>query len=65
MARIVVNEHSGPMEVKVGGESKWICMCGLSKTKPMCDGSHRQCSGEEKGKLYRYDNGARSEVPAT
>ena len=65
MARIVVSEHNGPMEVKIGGESKWICMCGLTKTKPFCDGSHKQCSGEESGKLYRYENGVRKEVPKT
>jgi CDGSH-type Zn-finger protein len=62
MARLIQSDHTGPVEVKVGGESKWICMCGLSKTKPMCDGSHRACSGEEQGKLYRYENGKRIEV---
>jgi CDGSH-type Zn-finger protein len=62
MARVITNEGTGPVEVKVGGESKWICMCGLSKKKPMCDGSHKQCAGEEPGKLYRYENGKRIEV---
>lgn len=62
MARIVSHDHTGPIEVKVGTESKWICMCGLAKTKPFCDGSHRACSGEEQGKTYRYENGKRIEV---
>ena len=41
MTRLVKSDHVGPVEVKVGTESKWICMCGLSKNKPYCDGSHR------------------------
>ena len=62
MARIVKHEEKSPIEVKVGGESKWICMCGLSKNKPLCDGSHREIMDEEKGKLYEYTNGKRIEV---
>ena len=62
MARIVKQDALSPMEVKVGGESKWICMCGLSKNKPFCDGSHHQCKGEETGKLYKYENGKRIEI---
>lgn len=64
MARLVKKEAVGPLAVKVGGEEKHICMCGLSKNQPFCDGSHRQCAGEEAGKLYVYENGKRREVNA-
>ena len=62
MARIVKHEEKVPMEVKVGDESKYICMCGLSKNKPFCDGEHKQTDGEEEGKLYKYEDGKRDEV---
>ena len=33
MARLVRKEDRGPIEVKVGNASKWICMCGLSNNQ--------------------------------
>ncbi len=64
MARLVKKEAMGPMEVKVGAESKWMCMCGLSTNQPFCSGMHKLCAGEEPGKLYVYENGKRREVSA-
>ncbi len=63
MVRYVEKDATGPMEIKVGGESKWICMCGLSKNQPYCDGSHKKTAGEEPGKIYFYNkDGTRKEV---
>lgn len=51
-----------PMEVKWSIESKWVCMCGLSKNEPFCDGSHKLYGDEEDGKLYNYKNEKRVEI---
>lgn len=63
MARQVRKDANAPMEIKVGNESKWICMCGLSSNQPFCDGSHKKTAGEESGKIYIYNkNGTRTEI---
>ncbi len=63
MTRLVRKDATGPMEIKVGNESKWICMCGLSKNQPYCDASHKKTTGEEPGKVYTYnEDGTRTEV---
>ena len=63
MTRLIRKEDRGPMEVKVGNESRWICMCGLSDNQPFCDGSHKKTADEEAGKVDRYDSdGIRTEI---
>ena len=63
MTRLVEKEAKEPMEIKVGNESKWICMCGLSKNQPFCDGSHKKTADEEDGELYEYkEDGTREEI---
>ena len=62
MTRLVKKDETGPMEIKIGNESKWVCMCGLSSTKPFCDGSHKKTAGEDSGKVYSYTDGKRTEI---
>ncbi|MBI5355451.1 MAG: CDGSH iron-sulfur domain-containing protein [Candidatus Aenigmarchaeota archaeon] len=62
MARLVLHEAQRPAEVKVGAESKWVCMCGLTRNAPFCDGSHKKTLDEENGKTYKYESSGRKVV---
>jgi CDGSH-type Zn-finger protein len=55
MARLVKRFRNTPYAVTVGGESQYICGCGLSSTLPLCDGTHKTTQGEDPQKLYWYD----------
>lgn len=56
MARKVIKTAGEPFEVKPQKESVWICMCGLSKNQPFCDGTHKKVLDEPEDKVYEYDD---------
>ena len=59
--RRVVKSDNHPLEIEPQEKSVFICMCGLSKNQPYCDGSHKTVADEEDG--YEYDaEGHRQEI---
>jgi CDGSH-type Zn-finger protein len=67
MPRIVKHDRMGPYKIEPGSIPNdrpiWICGCGLTKTFPFCDGSHKACRDEDPAKLYEYHpDGRREEI---
>ncbi len=64
MARLMKHHRSESYKLEQGGQTKWVCGCGLSKNKPLCDGSHKKAHDEESGAMYVYDAQGRVKLPA-
>ncbi len=55
MARVIIKTAQGPYKLMTSEGEKKICMCGLSKNQPFCDGSHHKTKDEDTDALYQYD----------
>ncbi len=64
MARLVKHDKNAPYRIDEG-QAKfpiWICACGLSKTKPFCDGTHKKTRDEAPDGTYVYDEQGRVRI---
>jgi len=55
MARMVRFEATGPYRIDPQDKPVFICMCGLTRNAPFCDGTHKACKSEKEGAVYVYD----------
>ena len=57
MARYVRMHMNGPIKIEPQEKAISVCGCGLSKTFPFCDGTHKGCRGAETDPdvTYVYD----------
>jgi CDGSH-type Zn-finger protein len=55
MPRMIRHDLKGPVKVDPQDKPVFVCGCGLTKTFPLCDGSHKSCAKEDDATLYVYD----------
>ena len=60
MAREIRHEAREPAvfdETDLGDDGTlYVCSCGLSEERPLCDGSHAAVADEEEGVVYKYED---------
>lgn len=66
MARIIIHTAKKPyVHTTPKGDTIAICMCGLSRNYPFCDGSHKGTRDEAEDVLYVYDQDGNRVNPAS
>lgn len=57
MPRLVRLTQATPVKLEPRDKPYFVCACGLSRTFPLCDGSHKKLPATEPdpGTLYVYD----------
>lgn len=63
MSRLVKHDRKEPYKVEQGGQTIWVCGCGLSRKKPLCDGSHKKTADEQPDAVYVYGDQGHIRVP--
>lgn len=62
---IKLEPHQFPRDAEGNLKPIWICACGVSRTMPFCDGTHKVCRAEEPGQVYEYDKSTMNVIRKT
>ena len=62
MPRMIRHDLTGPVKIEPQDKPAFVCGCGLTKSFPLCDGSHKACTNEDDSKLYTYDKARKNIV---